>query len=382
MSAMTAIQVLRALYQNPTAAGASWKQDGGSVVGYITPDVPEELLIAGGLLPLRLKGDPNSPAAKANTYVRQSFNPYLLSIFDRILDLTYGFLASLILSNLDESVVRVYYYLREMQRLDRQPEVPPLHYFEFLHLKSESSFRYDLNRMQVFKQQVEQWSATSIANDNLRWAISLTNEKRRLLAELADYRKQQMISGVDALQIIGCSMLMDVSAYNQLLDGILHGLHEPESGAKARIFVAGSSLDNVQLYELIESCDALVVDEDSDWANDNTDHHINESDDPIASITDFYFNRRPYPTKATIAERAAYCLKRAQNAQADGVIFFIYQGDHTPHWDYPEQRKALETHGIPSLYLPMQPYMLGGQIDLQAQIRTFIQSLHISERLH
>jgi benzoyl-CoA reductase/2-hydroxyglutaryl-CoA dehydratase subunit BcrC/BadD/HgdB len=376
---VTAFQQLSYLYHHPISSAVHYREAGQNIIGYISPDVPIELIIAAGLHPLRLKGNPEAPIRYAHKYLKSNFNPFFCSIFDQILDLTYSFVDRLILSNLDESVVRLFYYLREIHRLEPNPQLPPVEYFEFLHLKTEISLQYNLQCIESFKQKLEQWLSKTIQEVDLWEAIAVGNENRKLLAELANLRRQGLVSGIDALQLIGTSMLMPKHEHNQLLQTFFQEYEATPSSNAVRIFVEGSSIDNLQLYQMIESAGAIVVAEDSDWGNRSFEGQISETGSPLEAITNFYFNRAPYPTKATIEERAEYCLNQAQKAKADAVIFFIYQGDQPALWDYPEQRNALEAHGIPSLNLPTQPYNLADNPDLNQQIRDFIQSLSVEK---
>jgi hypothetical protein len=44
-------------------------------------------------------------------------------------------------------------------------------------------------------------------------------------------------------------------------------------------------------------------------------------------------------------------------------------------WDIPDEIKALEEKGIPSLYLKNQPYRITNPEDLEASITDFIKSI-------
>jgi benzoyl-CoA reductase/2-hydroxyglutaryl-CoA dehydratase subunit BcrC/BadD/HgdB len=70
-----------------------------------------------------------------------------------------------------------------------------------------------------------------------------------------------------------------------------------------------------------------------------------------------------------------YCLRQALEAGAEGAIFFILSGDHPASWDYPEQRRALEAHGIPTLLLPWQPYAGADAAEIRARIEPFVSAI-------
>ena len=56
----SALQALRAHYQQRDQAARAWRSNGGRVVGYLCDNVPEELIMAAGFMPYRLSGDPHT----------------------------------------------------------------------------------------------------------------------------------------------------------------------------------------------------------------------------------------------------------------------------------------------------------------------------------
>jgi len=310
--------------------------------------------------------------------VGAAFNPMVRSMFNRLLDGTYGFLDHLIISNSSEAILRLFYCLREIKRLEPYPGLPDFYFFEFLHTKFRTSALYNRDRVAEFKNQLEQWIGKAITDEALREAITICNENRRLLQEMARLRTEAMprLSGVDALQIIGASMLMPKTDHNKLLRKLLNEADQLPTRDGVRLFIEGSSPDHLQFYELVESGQATIVAEDSDWGNRYFDTLVDESIDPLDAITDQYHFKAPSPTKSTIQERVDYCVRKATEAKVDGVIFFILHSENPPSWDYPEQRNALEARGIPTLCLPWQPYALTDTEDLKTSIESFIQTLH------
>jgi len=375
---MTALVHLQHHYRQREQIAREWSESGGKVVGYMGVDVPEELLIAAGFFPLRITGDPAGSTMLADKYVGAAFNPIVRSMFNRLLDGTYGFLDHLIISNSSEAILRLFYCLREIKRLEPYPGLPDFYFFEFLHTKFRTSALYNRDRVAEFKNQLEQWIGKAITDEALREAITICNENRRLLQEMARLRTEAMprLSGVDALQIIGASMLMPKTDHNKLLRKLLNEADQLPTRDGVRLFIEGSSPDHLQFYELVESGQATIVAEDSDWGNRYFDTLVDESIDPLDAITDQYHFKAPSPTKSTIQERVDYCVRKATEAKVDGVIFFILHSENPPSWDYPEQRNALEARGIPTLCLPWQPYALTDTEDLKTSIESFIQTLH------
>jgi len=375
---MKTLELLQHHYRQREQTAKSWQESGGKVAGYIGVDVPEELLIAAGFFPLRITGDPGGSTALADKYVGTAFSPMVRSIFNRLLDGTYAFLDHLIISNSSEATLRLFYCLREIKRLEPYPGLPDIYFFEFLHTKFRTSVLYNRDRVGEFKKQLQKWIGKEITGDALREAITLCNENRHLLHEIARLRTEAMprLSGVEALQIIGASMFMPKTDHNKLLRRLLNEADQLPTRDGMRLFIEGSSPDHLQFYELVESGQATIVAEDSDWGNRYFDMLVDESIDPLDAITDRYHFKAPSPTKSTIQERVDYCVRKATEATVDGVIFFILHSENPPSWDYPEQRNALEARDIPTLCLPWQPYALTDTGELKASIESFIQTLH------
>ncbi|MBI5033326.1 MAG: 2-hydroxyacyl-CoA dehydratase [Chloroflexi bacterium] len=367
--------VFKEHYRDRERAAKAWQASGRQVVGYLGTDVPEEMLIAAGFLPLRITGDPTSPTPFADKYVPRNFNPLARSIFDRLLNGTYAFLDHLVIANSAEAFVRVFVYLREIKRIEPLLKLPDIYFFEFLHTQFHKNAQYNRDRIRELKTQLEQWAGTSISEETLHDALGACNANRKLLDQVAQLRSESRISGVDALALIGSSMFIPKTEHNNLLRDLLNqaGQLSPRTGA--RIFVEGSQLDHTWLYEIIESCNATVVAEDSDWGNRAFDTLVDETIAPLDALADRHFFKAPSPSKSTVQERVDYCVRQAVAAKAEGVIFFLLAGEDPPAWDYPEQRKALEARGIRILCLDKQPYAPSDTAELKTRIESFVQSL-------
>ncbi|MBN1849559.1 MAG: 2-hydroxyacyl-CoA dehydratase, partial [Deltaproteobacteria bacterium] len=143
---------------------------------------------------------------------------------------------------------------------------------------------------------------------------------------------------------------------------------------RTRIFVESSPLDNLQLYEIIESCNATVVAEDHCWGNRYSDVPVSTSIAPMDAVLDRYHFKSPCSRIYPMTRRTEYLLKNALDIKAQGVIFNIYKND-AQAWEVPNQVKALEKKGIPSLYLKEQPYRISDAESLRKTIKQFIESL-------
>jgi len=231
--------------------------------------------------------------------------------------------------------------------------------------------------MLELKKQLEEWSGKEITNETLSRTIAITNENRMLLKKVAVLRAAEppRISGVEALQLIGSSMFMLKEEHNRLLKQFLEVADKLPARHGARLFVDGSPLDNLQLYEIIESCKATVVAEDNCWGNRYSDVPVDTSLDPLEAIADRYHNKSPCPRVYPMSRLIEFCLQSAVEAKAQGAICYVFKHDVAEAWTTPDKIKALEEKGIYTLPLKDQPYLISEPRPLKASIEKFIEAI-------
>jgi benzoyl-CoA reductase/2-hydroxyglutaryl-CoA dehydratase subunit BcrC/BadD/HgdB len=374
----SAFNALSGAYFERGQAALAWKASGGQVVGCLGSDVPEELLLAAGFLPIRICGDPNgNSAATAERYMEQAFDPLLRSQFGRIVDGSYAYLDYLIINSSSDALVRVFYYLRQLREQNSGLTIPPLYFFDFLHTRYRTSALYNYESIRRLQNMLEQWSDRKITQHALLEAIAACNENRELLRKLALLRgpEQPRISGLQALQVIGSSMFLPREEHSRLLKMFLAEANNNVIIPGVRLFLTGSAHDHCAFYEIVESCGALIVGEDHDWGNRHFDEDVNLNADPLNAIVDRYQQRRPGINQSTVSQRVSTLLEQVRACGAEGVIFFILELDDAPSWDFPEQRRALEKMGIPLLLLELQPYRLENIESLRNEIAEFVNAI-------
>jgi benzoyl-CoA reductase/2-hydroxyglutaryl-CoA dehydratase subunit BcrC/BadD/HgdB len=375
---ISAFEALSRAYRERERAALEWKARGGQVVGCLGNDVPEELLIAAGYFPVRVCGDPSGRSAEAaERYIERAFDPLIRSQFGRIIDGSYSYLDYLVVNNSSDALVRVFYYLRQLRRVEPGLPIPELYFFDFLHTRFRTSALYNRERLRHFQGVLERWSGKSITQEALTEAIVICNENRRLLRELAALRAADApcLSGRQALQVIGSSMFLPRDEHSHLLRMFLAEAKSYATLPGVRLFVTGSAHDHCQFYELVESCGAVIVGEDHDWGNRHFDGEIDVTVDPVDAIIDRYHLRQPSTSQSTVSERVSALIGQVRATGAQGVIFFILDLDDAPSWDFPDQLRALEEMGVPVLLLDHQPYGLVDAGMLRREVSAFIESI-------
>ena len=180
---------------NPAVQG--WKDGGGKVIGYFCSSVPEEIISAAGLLPVRIRATGSTGTDLADAYFRPTTCSFARHCFDTALRGGYGFADGVVWANTCDVIRRLYDNWKEeidapfLQILSLPKKTGPKQvawYQEELgHLRTalESHFRVD------------------ISDERLWESIILHNETRRLQRQLYDLRKgeQPPITGAATARI-------------------------------------------------------------------------------------------------------------------------------------------------------------------------------------
>jgi benzoyl-CoA reductase/2-hydroxyglutaryl-CoA dehydratase subunit BcrC/BadD/HgdB len=357
---MGPLENIRRQYEQRDRAAREWKAQGGKVVGYISDDVPDEMVLAAGFFPFRMSGNPSGGTAEADKYTEYFLDPSVRSILNMLLTGKYDFLDFIIIPHHSDGLLKLYHQLWWIHRVNPDVTFPPVYFFDVLHTPFLTSALYVRERLSDLKKQLEVWSGKEITNEMLSRAIATGNENKALLNKVAELRiaEKPRISGIEALQIIGTSAFMMKEEHNKLLTQLLDGAESLPQKDGIRLFIEGSDLDNLQFYELVESCNAVIVAENSNWGNRYFDDPVDESADSMEALADRYHARPSRLRTQSSVQRVDYCVQKNVEAKAQGTIFYLLEWDPALAWDQPDQKKVLDEKGIPSICFSDQKYSL------------------------
>jgi benzoyl-CoA reductase/2-hydroxyglutaryl-CoA dehydratase subunit BcrC/BadD/HgdB len=373
---VTSFEVMQKHYQQRDLAAREWKKT-GKVVGYFCDIVPEELILAAGFFPFRLYGNPSGKTDIARQHIvprHPMREDFVHSMLNMLLTGEYDFLDYLVIPHTRDSIHRLYQTLVMLRESNPDIRVPEFHFLDTVHSNLFSGEQYLHNQFMALKNKLEEWSGKSITDTSLSQAIAVTNENRKLLKKVAELRaaEKPRISGADALQIIGSSMFMLKEEHSELLKQYLINEKELPYIDGIRLFVSGSPLDNLQLYEVIESNNAVVVSEDNCWGNRYSDIPIEESLDPLEAITDRYYNKSPCPRMYPLKWLTEYSVKSAVEARSQGVICYVFENAVAEAWATPDKIKEFQSKGIPVLSLKDQKYLISEPEVIREIIKNFL----------
>lgn len=344
-----AFAALKDVYDNRECVLEQWHAAGKKVLGTLGCDVPDELAIAAGLLPVRIYADPCRPLTETDRYLEFAFEPVVRAQFEKIVDGTYAsqidFLA---ISNSTDIVIRIFLYLRELKRVEPERPIPPIAFIDWLFTRHRLHQQRNEFVVGLFRKQLEEWIGHEISDEQIIAAGEICNENRKALREMAQLRhgEQVRISGSEALVIIGAGLFMEKEKHTALVRQLTEDAKSWPVLDGTRVFYTGANHEDTALYEKIENAGLVVVGEDTDWGDRSYDRDYNVEYPAIRAVVDRYMLREFSSKKAFVSERVAALDREVETCAAQGVIFYTNKYDEVATWDMPKQRKSLESRGI------------------------------------
>jgi benzoyl-CoA reductase subunit C len=375
---MSSLEALKRYYQERDLGAESWRKQGGKVVMYWCSNVPEEIIHAAGMLPVRITGNPLLPTSVGDLYMEESYCTLVRAIFDQILRGTFNKSEAIVIPHACDAVIRGAKYLWTVKALDGI-EFPEMYWVEMPHDKNLLGYEFYVERLRGFRTSMEKLSGRQISDDDLNRSIDVYNRNRAVLQKAVAFRRSHppRISGTEALTIIGAGMFMPKEEHTSLLERLLEEVEGFPAKDSPRLFLSGSGLDNTDVMELIESCGTVVVGDDMCTGDRCCENLVEERLDPIEALAHRYLRKAPCPRMMPLADKVEDFRRRIEECQPDGVIFYLLRWCDSLMWDYVALRDELAKFDIPHYYLDMQEYRLTNPESLKTRIEALTETMQV-----
>ena len=328
---------------DPLAPGRTHHQEGGTVIGYVGSEIPVELIIAAGAMPIQLSGLMPTDYKRADEYLEDSFAPFTRVITDHYLQGNLDFLRYIILPRSNDSAQRLYYYLCELRRSKGVQGPEPLIY-DLAKIPRGTSRSYS------------EWATYKLASElgtkeaDLPHAISLRNQRRWLFDAMNRARIRQCnLQGSFIDRVFRAADLYDSDRFDIALSDWLEKNRVNTRIPGPRLLLSGSAPPDERLHRAVETGGGNVVSELGDFLSFGAQLPAIPEEGSISDIAEHYYSMT-HGTRSFV-DRSQVTLSCARNAGIDGVIQWLIDKEETLIWDVPAQKKALEAVGIPILSL-------------------------------
>jgi benzoyl-CoA reductase subunit C len=342
------------------------------VFGLISWNIPEEVMYAADVLPFRLFGEARL-IEKAHAYLPPWTCGFSRRCLEAALSGTYDWVDGLVASKLEDTCIALFYLLRHALR-------PKFSYLlQVPVLKSEPCKEYFARDILRFKNKVEEFLRRTVSDDDLRRAIRVYNQNRRLLRALYEARKREdfPLSGADVLKIVVSSMTMPKEVHSEVIKKVLKSVdalrHEHGQGEgsekKVKVHISGTELIDPEVLQIIEDSGARVVSDDLITGTVYFWNEVDEGKDPYDALAEHYLLKgvpnllMSRQLSRAVDERVEYIRSLVEEFEADGVVFLVDRGCEVMGFAYPHLRDSLRKLGIPSVRIdldypfPREQYM-------------------------
>ena len=356
----------------------SFKDEGGKVLGYTCSFVPEELIIAAGMLSFRIRATGSESAGRADDYFEAANICSLIRhTFGKVLNGEYDFIDGAVIGGGCDGNRHI---------LDNWEKSPAK--IEFLdrifipHASNELTAEYFLGQLSGLKSRIEGYFGVTITDEKLWNAIRLCNEVRELQRELYGLRLSDNppITGSETVAVIVAGSSMPKEEYRDDLKKLLRELQEvqlPEKNYSSRIMIVGPSHDDTSMSDIVEELGGLVVNDLTCFGGKVIFGSVKEDgSDPLKALADYQVLTRPFCPKNLGAHPVINeeVFKMIKEFKIDGVIGQIFLCCDTWGGEIFILHKELRDAGIPLLRIERE-YPADSSGQLRTRVQAFIETI-------
>lgn len=252
------IPLFRRLFKDRMHTVKKEKDRFNKVIGWACCYIPEEIIYAAGMYPVRIFGG-SAETPMADAYLYSNTCSFARSCLEDGLRNNYNFFDGFVATNTCDHMRRLY------DIWHRYLNTPFCHMLGLPHKVTRDSLEYFKDELLEFKTRLETFFSVQISHASLKNAIKVYNKTRSLLKDLYKMRKSDNppISGSEVMDVVLEGMILPKDTYNNLLEEMIDNMPEPpEKDFKPRVLLSGSELDNSEYIRVIEELGGAVVIDD------------------------------------------------------------------------------------------------------------------------
>jgi benzoyl-CoA reductase subunit C len=362
------------IYERRHAIGAELARSGREVIGYLCYFAPPELITAAGMIPHRILGRMGDDITESDNYVEPLGCPYIRNCFEQDLKGRQEFLSGRIIPHSCDSAQRIYGIWKTYKPSDYN------YLFSVPHMVTPWSVEFFQRELVLFKESLEKYAGRAVSNGQIEDAVRLYNDNRALVQALYALRKtpHPALTGARMFKLLVAGMIIPPEEFNTLLKKVKHEIEtlSHDGASLPRILFWGCVIDDVQLFELIESAGADIVTDDTCIGTRSYLRTVDTSGGIMEGLAKAYFEefQCPRTDRGPGLGRYDYVLDLIDEYNVDGVVCYALSFCDPHKLDYPDLRDYLQDKGIPSLLID-DDYSLGNMASVRSRVEAFIEIL-------
>ncbi len=352
-----------------------WKEQGGQVVGYFCSMLPEELFMAAGLLPFRMRATGSVGTDSGDSYFTNNNCTFVRHCFSLALEGGYDFLDGVVVINSCDQIRRIY------DNWIRKVDTPFVEIVALPRSSGPDQVKWFGEEFQRLKSRIEAHFGVEITSEALHEAIAVMNETRRLQRELYELRKRERppITGAETLVVMVAGTALPKARYNELLRELLAELQGRELGRdyRARLMVTGGILDDPSWIAAVEDVGGLVVTDGTCFGGRLMTGSVDATaSDPMEALARYYLADRPSCPRMidTQVKRRNFTVEMARAFGCDGII-----GEKMMFCDMWQVEQFMMTMDLREEEIPFlkleREYITSGTGQLKTRVQAFIEAM-------
>ena len=344
-------------------------------LGWSCSYVPQELILAAGLTPVRIPTHVEEAREQTQSYLPPNLCPYVHRLLQAGLSRGLTHLqGTVFVSSCDPmrrlaDIWELYSRHRFLYRMEmpRREDRPALEFF--------------LRVLENFRLSLQDLTGRKILAEDLRRAVTVLNRTRRIMRELDLLRAmpRSAITSAQLQRIALCAESMSRERFNEMGAAFLSRIRRDllrECRAlpgmrQTRLFLAGCVVEDDGLHRLIEEAGARVV---ADSLCSGMRHFRGQVEEnaasPLEAVAARYLHRLKCPRMVGRGERVRALVSQARKSYSDGVVLHTLTFCDLHQMEVPAQQEALREANIPCLHLEREH--LSGED--AGQLRTRVQA--------
>ena len=373
------LEKLKHIADNPREQLDNYIAQGKKAVGVWPYYAPEEIIYAGGLVPMGVWGG-IGPIDKAKEYFPTFYYSLALRCLEMGLDGTLDGLSACMLTTLDDTLRP----LSQNYKVSVGRKITMVFLNHAQHRKEEFGKIYNAKLFESARKRLEEICDVKITDENLKKAFEVYNENRRLKREFIKLvgSHSQTVKASDRCYVLKAAYFMLKDEYNTLLKELnekLKALPEEEN-LGPRVVTSGIICDNPGLLEVLDDFNICVVADDVAHESRALKIDVDTSiEDPMYALADQFarMDEDPILYDPDIWKRPKYVVDLAIDNDADGCLLFMMNFNDTEEMEYPSLKQAFEKEAIPLIKMGYDQQMTDfGQV--RTQLETFSEMVQLN----
>jgi benzoyl-CoA reductase subunit C len=361
------IEMYKEWYDARHEYAKEWKRKtGGKVLGYFCTYVPEEILYAADVLPVRILGS-HEPQNVTEPHIFAMYCPFCRDCLAQGLQGRYSYLDGIMIAQSCLHIRQAYTSWDMHVPTEFSYYLPMPH-----HVQSRHAMPFLRGEYERFIKKVEEWTGKKITDTDLKRGIDIMNQSRKLMKQVYETRKipDVPMTGLEAMYMVVSNQMIEKTEHSRTTESVLKELAGRTKGKDkaTRLMVLGSENDDVEFIKMVESLHAVIVQDDHCTGTRYFWDEGEAKNDPLTNIAPRHGDPLPRPTKDwPHRRRIDRILKFAEDWKVAGAII-IQQKFCDPHEiDIPSIRKALENAGLKVLFLEFDVTVPVGQFKIRVE---------------